>query len=111
MSFKTPYLCDRRVYDKKGYWKNPNEDGLTPFFYFIQQQPTLVSSYSNGLQELREEVVIVVFGSHPFTENDKVNVLGREYLIKEITPNYLEHNILVKDMLKDRVGSMQLTLE
>lgn len=109
--FTTPYLCDRRIYDKKGYWKNPNKQNKTTLFYYIKEQPTYVPSYNNGLEELKEQIVIVVFGEHPFTTNDYIEILGRKYLIKEILPNYLEHNILVKDMLKDRIGSMQLTLD
>lgn len=111
MSFKTPYICDRRVYDKRGYWKNPNQDGETTCFYFIKEPPTMVATYKNGLQELAEEMTIVVFGSFPFCENDEFYCLGRKYLIKEIMPNYVEHNVYVKDMLKDRIGSIQLVLE
>ena len=34
--FKTPILCDRRVYDKKGKWKSPNNDIEENIFYFIK---------------------------------------------------------------------------
>lgn len=111
MSFKTPYICDRRVYDKKAYWKNPNQDETTTLFFFVQQAPTLVPSYNNGLEELKEQVSIVVFGEHQFCVNDNITCLGKTYLIKEITPNYIEHNILVNDLLKERIGSIQLLLE
>lgn len=108
--FKTPYLCDRRVYDKKAIWKNPNNDTETKLFFFIQEAPTLVPSYTNGLEELKTQVTIVVFGEHPFCVNDKIHCLHQDYLIKDIVPNYIENNVLVQDMLKERVGSVQLTL-
>ena len=109
--FTTPYLCDRRVYDKRGSWYNPNLKRKETLFFFIQEQPTLEMDYRNGLEELKETMTIVVFGEHPFTTNDKFECLGRERLIVSIENIYLEHNVLVQDMLKDRVGSMRLVLE
>ena len=48
MSFKTPIVCDRRVYDKKGKWKSPNNDIAENIFYYIKENLTLVPSYRNG---------------------------------------------------------------
>ena len=63
MSFKTPILCDRRIYDKKGKWRNPNQDIAEPIFYFVQTPRTLEASYDpNGREQLRETLTIVVFG-------------------------------------------------
>ena len=111
MVLPDPYICDRRVYDKKGKWKNPNQDGKTPVFYFIKEQPTLVASYNNGLDELKEQMTIVVFGEHPFAIGDKFECLNRTYIITAINPIYIEHNVLVQDLLRDRIGSMELVLE
>ena len=58
MSFKTPILCDRRVYDKKGKWKSPNNDHEENIFYFIKENLTLVPSYKNGIEELKETITI-----------------------------------------------------
>ena len=112
MSFKTPILCDRRVYDKKGKWKSPNNDIAENVFYFIKENLTLVPSYTNGREELKETLTITVYGGKPFCKEDLITLdTGATYRIVEITPNYIEHNILVKDMLKPRIESMDLVLE
>ena len=54
MSFKTPIICDRRVYDKKGKWKSPNNDIAENIFYYIKENLTLVPSYRNGREEMKE---------------------------------------------------------
>ena len=48
MSFKTPIICDRRVYDKKGKWQNPNQDLHDNIFYFIKEPLTIEQGYRNG---------------------------------------------------------------
>ena len=60
MSFKTPILCDRRVYAFKGKWKNPNNDIADNIYYFIKENLTLVPSYVNGREEYVETITIVV---------------------------------------------------
>ena len=111
MSFKTPILCDRRIYDKKGKWQNPNQDIADNIFYFIKENLTLVPSFRNGREEMTETMTITVFGSKQFCKDDIV-VLdnGTKFRVQEIVPNYIEHNILVKDMLKPRVESCDLVL-
>lgn len=112
MSFKTPILCDRRVYDKKGKWKSPNNDIEENIFYFIKENLTLVPSYRNGREELKETLTITCFGSKEFAKEDVVTLdNGTKYKIQQITVNYIEHNILVKDMLKPRIESVDLILE
>ena len=112
MAFKTPILCDRRVYDKKGKWKSPNNDFAENIFYYIKENLTLVPSYRNGREELKETLTITVFGSKPFVKEDKITLdNGVNYRIKEITFNYFEQNILVVDMLKPRIESCDLVLE
>lgn len=109
--FKTPLLCDRRIYDKKGKWRNPNEDLDTNIFYFIKEPLTLVSSYQKGREELKETLTITVFGGKPFCKEDYITLdNGVKYRIQQITPNFVEHNILVKDLLKPRIESMDLVL-
>lgn len=112
MSFKTPIICDRRVYDKKGKWKSPQNDIAENIFYFIKEDLTLVPSYTNGREELKETLTITVFGSKPFCKEDKITLdTGTTYRIQEMTPHYIEHNILVKDLLKPRIESVDLVLE
>lgn len=110
--FKTPILCDRRVYDKKGKWKSPNNDIEENIFYFIKENLTLVPSYVNGREQLKETLTITVFGGKPFAKEDVITLdTGVKYKIQEITPNFIEHNVMVADMLKPRIASMDLVLE
>ena len=60
MSFITPILCDRRVYALKGKWKSPNNDIEENCFYFIKEPLTLVPSYVNGREELKETINILI---------------------------------------------------
>lgn len=111
MSFKTPILCDRRVYDKKGKWKSPNNDIAENVFYFVKEPLTMIPSYRNGQEELKETMTITVYGGKPFAKEDTiVDELGKEWKIEQMTPNYIEHNILVKDLLKPRIESIDLVL-
>lgn len=110
--FKTPLFCDRRVYDKKGKWKSPNNDIEENIFYFIKENLTLVPSFINGREELKETLTITVFGGKPIIKEDVIKLNdGKEYRVQQIIPNYIEHNILVVDMLKPRIASMDLVLE
>ena len=110
--FKTPLFCDRRVYDKKGKWKSPNNDIEENIFYFIKENLTLVPSFVNGREELKETLTITVFGGKPIIKEDVIKLNDdKEYRVQQIIPNYIEHNILVVDMLKPRIASMDLVLE
>ena len=110
--FKTPIICDRRVYDKKGKWKSPNNDIAENIFYFVKEPLTLVPSYRNGREEMKETLTITVFGSKQFAKEDEITLdSGIKYRIQEITYNFIEHNILVKDLLKPRIESCDLVLE
>lgn len=113
MSFKTPILCDRRVYDKKGKWKSPNNDIEENIYYFIKEPLTLTSSYdSYGREQLKETLTIVVFGGKQIIKEDVVTLEnGKNYRVQNIVVNYIETNILVKDMLKPRIESTELILE
>ena len=113
MSFKTPLLCDRRVYDKKGQWKSPNQDNSENIFYFIKEPLTLVPSYdSYGREEMKETMTIVVFGGKPIIKEDTIVLeTGTKYKVQSAVVNYFESNVLVKDMLKPRIESMELVLE
>ena len=111
MSFKTPILCDRRIYDKKGKWKSPNNDIEENVYYFIKEPLTLVPTYKNGREELKETITITCFGSKAFCKEDTITLdTGTTFKIEQIIPNYIEHNILVKDMLKPRVESCDIVL-
>ena len=110
--FKTPLFCDRRIYDKKGKWKSPNNDVEENIFYFIKENLTLVPSYRNGREELKETLTITVFGGKPIIKEDEITLNdGKKYRVQQIIPNYVEHNILVVDMLKPRIASLDLVLE
>lgn len=113
MSFKTPLLCDRRVYDKKGKWKSPNNDIEENIFYFVKEPLTLTPSYdSYKREELKEEITIVIFGGKPIIKEDLIQLeTGANYKVSHITINYFESNILVKDLLKPRIESMEIKLE
>lgn len=113
MSFKTPIICDRRVFDKKGKWKSPNNDIEENIYYFIKEPLTWVPSYRNGQEELKSTMTITVFGSKPFAKEDTITLdTGETYKIAQSPDiNYIEHNILVKDMLKPRIESQTLVLE
>lgn len=113
MSFKTPLLCDRRVYDKRGKWKSPNNDIAENIFYYVKEPLTLTPSYDPYQREqLKETTTIVVFGGKPIIKEDTIELeTGVEYKVVGITINFFESNVLVKDMLKPRIESMQLDLE
>ena len=112
MSFKTPIVCDRRVYDKKGKWKSPNNDIAENIFYYIKENLTLVPYYRNGREELKETMTITVFGGKAFVKEDEITLdTGVKFRIQTITPNYIEHNVMVTDMLKPRIASVDLVLE
>ena len=112
MSFKTPLLCDRRVFDKKGIWKSPNNDIGENIFYYVKEPLTLVASYDPyKREEMKETTTIVVFGGKPVCKNDFITLeTGEQFLIEGMVVNYAESNILVKDMLKPRIESMDLIL-
>lgn len=112
MSFKTPILCDRRVYAFKGKWRNPQNDIDENIFYFIKQPLTLVASYENGREQLKETITICAFGSKPFAKEDTITLdNGVKYKIVQLIPNFYESNILVRDMLKPRIESFDIILE
>ena len=112
MSFKTPLLCDRRVYDKKGKWKSPKQDLEENIFYFIKEPLTIVSDYRNGQETMVETLTITIFGGKPIIKEDTITLQdGTTYKVVGFTINYFEDNVLLKDMLKQRIESMTLTLE
>lgn len=113
MSFKTPIICDRRVYDKRGKWKSPNNDIAENIFYYVKEPLTLTPKYDNyGREEMVETLTIVVFGGKQIIKEDTITLeTGTTYKVINITINYVEHNILVKDLLKPRIESMELVLE
>ena len=113
MSFKTPFLCDRRIFDKKGKWKSPNNDIEENIFYYEKEPLTLVDSYEKGREELKENLTIVIFGSKQICAYDEITLEnGKKMVVSTpITYNSAERNILVKDMLKPRYISTEITLE
>lgn len=113
MSFKTPILCDRRIYDKRGKWKSPNNDIAENIFYFVKEPLTVAPKYDNyGREQMKETMTITIFGGKPIIKEDTITLEnGAIYKIQTIVINYFESNVLVKDMLKPRIESMDLVLE
>lgn len=111
MAFQTPILCDRRIYDKKGSWRNPQQDIHENIYYFIKENLTFVPSYVNGREELKKTITITVFGSKPICVKDKIKLNnGEMYEVQTITPNYIEQNVIITDLLKPRIGSLDIVL-
>ena len=112
MSFKTPILCDRRVYDKKGKWFNPLKGLYENIFYFVKEPSTLVATYINGREELKETMTITIFGGKPIAKEDTITLENNsDYKVVGLTIQYVESNVLVKDLLKPRIAQMDLVLE
>ena len=113
MSFKTPIICDRRVYDKKGKWKSPNNDVAENVFYYVKEPLTITPSFDQyGREQMHETITITVFGGKPIIKMDEITLeTGTTYRVVDVVINYVESNVLVKDMLKPRIASMDLTLE
>ena len=113
MSFKSPYVCDRRVFDKKGKWKSPNNDIAENVFYFIKEPLTLTPSYDQySREEMKPSMTITIFGGKQIIKNDVIKLeTGEELRVNSVIINYAEVNVLVKDMLKPRIESMDLILE
>ena len=111
--FKTPIFCDRRVYDKKGKWYSPLTHIEENIFYFVQTPLTLVPSYDvNGREQMKESMTIVIFGGKPIVKEDLITLEdGTQLTAQTITVNYFEPNIMVKDMLKPRIESLEIVLE
>ena len=112
MSFKTPFICDRRVYAHKGKWIKPKDDIEHNIFYFVSTPRTLEPSYQNGIEQITETMEITVFGGKEFAKEDIILLeTGERFKINAITINYVESNILIRDMLKPRIASTILTLD
>ena len=62
--FVSPYVCNRRIYNKKGKWKNPNNDVEEVIFYFVKVKAIFQLSFLNSLASLCKnqlETVCMVF--------------------------------------------------
>ena len=111
MTFKTPLICDRRVYPCKGKWKSPNNDVEENIFYFIKEH-TFVPSYDNGREQLKETYIIVMYGAKQIAKEDTITLEdGTKLRVNSFTPNHLERNPLVVDLLKPRIESIEIVLE
>ncbi len=107
---KNNFFVDRRVYPFKGKWKDPKQDLERNIYYFVNSH-TLVESYENGRGQMKDQITITIYGEHPICANDKFYLdNGDDYKVQDITKNYFESNILIKDMLKPKVESMTLVL-
>lgn len=108
---KNTILVDRRVYAFKGIWQNPQQDVSDICYYFISQQMTLTTEYRNGREQLRPQMEITIYGEKPIVVGDHFTLQsGEKYRVLAITYNYVEHNIAVRDMLKQKISNMIITL-
>ena len=70
------------------------------------------SEWIAEIKEMKETMTITVFGGKPFVKEDEITLdTGVKFRIQTITPNYIEHNVMVTDMLKPRIASVDLVLE
>lgn len=109
---KSAIVCDRRVYAFKGKWIKPKEDYEESIFYFVSRPETLVNVYKNGRETVEPQIEITVFGGKEFCDRDTIILQDGSKWRIEGTPaiNYLENNIMVRDMLKQRIESTTLIL-
>lgn len=108
-----PLFVDRRVFDKKGYWKNPQQDISENIYYFISTPKSMSASFDSSRQTIRESLQITIFGEKPIAIRDIITLAdGTQYKVAEVpVVNFYEPNILIKDMVKQRIESQVLTLE
>jgi len=108
---KNNLLVDRRVYPFKGTWRDRLQDIDRVCYYFVETPLTLVESFENGRECLKPQITITIFGEFPICTHDLFTLQnGETYKVSGINANYLESNIAVRDMLKQRIQSMSLTL-
>ena len=97
---------------KKEIDKGDENDIPENIFYFVKEPRTLVPEYVNGREELKETLTIVIFGGKPIAKEDDIFLdTGEKFRVMNTTVRYVEHNILVKDMLKPRIESIEVVLE
>ena len=72
-----------------------------------------MASYdSYGREQMTETMTITIFGGKPVVKEDSITLeTGETFKVQGITINYIETNVLVKDMLKPRIESMTLELQ
>ncbi len=109
---KNPLFVDRKIYSHHGKWHNPNNDHLEKIYYFVSTPLTLTTSWEDGREKVKSIIGITVFGEHAFCKHDIVYLEdGTKLEVNDITNNYFESNILVRDLLKPRVANQEVTLE
>ena len=74
---------------------------------------TMTPSYDQyGREEMKTTMTIVVFGGKQIVKNDLITLeTGEQLRAETIVVNYAEQNVLVKDMLKPRIESLEIVLE
>lgn len=108
---KSSLYCDRTIYAYKGKWLKPNSDLYENIYYFVSKPMTLVPEWKNNREQLAPQIEITIFGGKPICDKDTIILQsGEKYIVKEITLNYLESNILVRDMLKQRIASQVVVI-
>lgn len=104
-------IVDRKTYIYKGTWRNPNQDVDYVFYYYFVQPLTLRVTSQYGKEQVRPSTLIGIFGQHPFVKGDKLTLHdGTTLQIGEITLEYYEGNIRIRNALVPRVREMVVEL-
>lgn len=112
LGIKPNCLCDRDIYSFKGKWFNPNTREYENVFYYISSPLSYRTTYESGTEELKPTMEITIFGEKPIIERDIIILQdGSKMRVASRTINFVEHNINVRDMLKQRAENMVITLE
>lgn len=108
MKFNT---IDRKTYLYKGTWQNPDEDVAHIFFYYYINPLTLKMGSQFGKQMVTPTCIIGVAGKHPFVKGDVLTLHdGTSLQVRDITFEYYEGNIKVRQYLLPRVKEMMVEL-
>ena len=110
---RVAFLCDRRIFTHKGTWQNPQDDKPQKIFYYVSKPLSLVNEYDEyGKETLVPTISIVIFGGKPICSRDIIVLQdGSKMRVESFTINYFESNILVRDLIKPKIASIELVLK
>ena len=95
---------------KNEKYKSPKISGTKDY---RRTKAMLAETYDERtLEEMKETMTITVFGGKQVVKNDTIILeTGTKYHVHSVVINYAEVNVMIKDMLKPRIESMDLILE
>lgn len=104
-------IVDRKTYPHKGTWRNPDQDVDYVFFYYFINPMSLQVQTQYGRETVKPTAVIGVAGNHPFVKGDVLTLHnGMELQVQNITFNYFDGNIRIRELLLPRVREMVVEL-